>query len=209
MNRYIKTYTIPILILFHFIGLIGMVFINLERFAALSIYNLLLSVILIFISHASSQFNFLKLFIPVFVLGYLVELLGIITSFPFGNYHYGEALGFKLYDVPLIIGANWFMLVMGSGFFVRKVISQPWLQVFAGALVMVIVDYPIEHMASTLDYWYWDGNNIPLSNFLGWFFVSIIMQILFVKYMNKETNHLAIPYLIVVSVFFVLLNLFI
>ncbi len=186
-----------------------MVFINLERFAALSIYNLLLSVILLFISHASSQFNFLKLFIPVFVLGYLVELLGIVTGFPFGNYHYGEALGFKLYGVPLIIGVNWFMLVMGSGFLARKVVSNSWLQVLGAALLMVVVDYPIEQMASTLDYWHWEENNIPLSNFVGWFIVAIIMQVLFVKYMKRETNRMAVPYLVVVFLFFVLLNLFI
>lgn len=208
MNKHIKTYTVPVLILFHLIGFAGMVFIDLERFALLSVYNLLLSVVLLFVSQVTSKANFLKLFVPVFVLGYLVELVGIITGFPFGDYHYGDALGFKLYDVPLIIGVNWFMLVMGSGFLVRKAVSNPWLQVICAALLMVVVDYPIEQMASTLDYWYWAGNNIPVSNFLGWFFVAIIMQILFVKYMYKERNHMAVPYLIIVSVFFVLLNLF-
>ena len=199
---------ISVLVLFHLIGFLGMVFIDVEKFAQLSVYNLLLSLVLLLFGHTSSKSNFFKLLLPVFILGYLVELLGIFTGFPFGDYQYGEALGYKLSGVPAIIGVNWFLLVMGAGFFSKLVTESKGGQTFLASVIMVLVDFPIEHMASTLDYWHWAGNDIPFSNFIGWLFVSIIMQILFQKYMAKETNQLAIPYLVLVSIFFALLNLF-
>lgn len=203
-----RTVLVSILILFHLIGFVGMVFFDTQMFAGLSVYNLLLSLVLLFLGHTSSKQNFMKLLLPVLVLGYLVELLGIKTGFPFGTYYYGEALGFKLYDVPVIIGVNWFLLVMGSGFLVRSLVAATWLRVLLAPVFMVIVDFPIEHMASVLDYWHWQGDVIPFTNFIGWFVVSVIMQIFFQKYMQKEANLLAIPYLVLVSVFFVMLNLF-
>lgn len=185
-----------------------MVFFDLEMFSSLSMYHLLFSFLLIFLAQQKGRSEFLKLFIPVFLLGYTIEVVGIKTGFPFGSYYYGEALGFKVFDVPLIIGVNWFMLVMGAGYIVNKWIKPQWLRVVLASLIMVAVDYPIEQMASTLDYWHWQNDDIPAQNFVGWFVIAVIMQWLFQRIMKDTENKLAPWYIVVVAVFFVMLNVF-
>lgn len=206
-NNYITKLTLPTLIIFHLIGLVGMIFFDLRQFASLSMYNLLLSLVLLCVAQISSKLNFVKLFIPVFAVGYAVEVLGVHTGFPFGNYHYGSSLGIKLFEVPLIIGVNWFMLVMGAGFLTQLFLKNRGVQILVSALIMVLVDFPIEQMASKLDYWHWEGDVIPVQNFAGWFVISVFMQWLFQLYMKGQKNILAVPYIIVVSIFFLMLNI--
>lgn len=206
-NNYITKLTLPTLIIFHLIGLVGMIFFDLRQFASLSMYNLLLSLVLLYVAQISSKLNFVKLFIPVFAVGYAVEVLGVHTGFPFGNYHYGSSLGIKLFEVPLIIGVNWFMLVMGAGFLTQLFLKNRGVQILVSALIMVLVDFPIEQMASKLDYWHWEGDVIPVQNFAGWFVISVFMQWLFQLYMKGQKNILAVPYIIVVSIFFLMLNI--
>jgi putative membrane protein len=42
-------------------------------------------------------------------------MLGVHTGILFGNYKYGNALGLKLNDVPILIGINWFIVVYACG----------------------------------------------------------------------------------------------
>lgn len=184
-----------------------MVFVNVQTFANLTPLNLLLSVFLMLVCHEGEQKPLSILLSFVFVLGYLVELLGVHTGFPFGSYIYGSALGPRLFDIPLIIGLNWFLLVIGSGFLVTKFVLAKWLRVLLAAVLMVLVDIAIEAVAPNLNYWYWKDDVVPLMNYGGWFGVSLIMQVVFQNTVAGHTNKLAIPYLAVVAVFFILLNL--
>src|SRR5689334_23098853 len=43
----------------------------------------------------------------VYALTLAAEVIGVATGAIFGAYSYGEVLGFKLLEVPLIIGLNW------------------------------------------------------------------------------------------------------
>jgi hypothetical protein len=47
--------------------------------------------------------QFLIFFVIAFVVSNFYENLSILTGFPFGHYHYTEALGPKLFLVPLLI----------------------------------------------------------------------------------------------------------
>jgi uncharacterized membrane protein len=49
--------------------------------------------------------------LAVFVASFLVEAAGVNTGKIFGYYSYGSALGPKLWNTPLIIGLNWFVLI--------------------------------------------------------------------------------------------------
>ena len=46
------------------------------------------------------------LFLLVAVLGFAIEWYGVHTGSPFGFYQYGEGLGIKWKDIPLVIGLN-------------------------------------------------------------------------------------------------------
>jgi putative membrane protein len=47
--------------------------------------------------------EFLIFFVITFIVSNFYENLSILTGFPFGHYHYTEALGPKLFLVPLLM----------------------------------------------------------------------------------------------------------
>ena len=138
---------------------------------------------------ANSYFSIklIKAIIVIYFIGILAEVLGVRDNIIFGNYYYGNSLGPQVFGVPLIIGFNWLTLSfatygVSSYLFKNKTI----ITVFA-SILMVLTDYIIEPMAGTLDFWYWAGGNIPIQNYVGWFFVSLIIHSILVK-MNFKFN---------------------
>lgn len=210
----VQPHALWIMILFHLVGLLGIVFIDVDFFAGLSALNLLLSCILLFIDDEGPQKEFWQLFLLCFGLGYIVELIGITTGFPFGQYQYGENLGPLLFDVPLIIGLNWFLITMGAGFVSQELFSSRWARIVAAASLMVFVDFWIEPVADDLSFWRWGTewdypDYVPLYNYMGWFVVSVTMQYFFQRFMRLHINNLAIRYFFIVLTFFILLNIMI
>lgn len=205
--KLLQKFALHILIIFHLIGYIGISFIHKEVFANLTMMNLLLSALLLVVCHKGDSKGITRVFLFSYILGYSIELLGIKTGFPFGNYYYGHSLGPRLFDVPLVIGVNWFLMVMGGGYLAKRVVQNKVARIILAALFMVIVDFLIESIAPQLNYWYWKDDIVPFANFAGWFVVAIIMQIVFFTFMSNSTNKLGIPYIIVVTVFFGMLNL--
>lgn len=207
LQAFIHRYGIAILLIFHAVGLVGMTLIDRESFARLTPLNLLLSLSILWLAHPRPTLKLLYVFVGSYLLGYLAELLGTQTGFPFGDYHYGQALGPLLWEVPVIIGVNWFLMLMGSGYLARQIFRKPWLQVMGGALLMTLADLSIEPVAPLLDFWYWQEGSAPLVNYLGWFVVSVIMQLMFQKWLIGQDNPLARPYFLIVVSFFIGLNL--
>jgi len=109
----------------------------------------------------------------------------------FGEYQYGAVLGFQVFEVPLIIGLNWFMLSYAIGAMVNRYvrIAKPLI----AAVLMVILDVIIEPVAVKLDYWSWVGDSIPLQNYLGWFVISLIIQFSFQQLLPQTHSKIAIP----------------
>src|SRR5262245_38987906 len=52
--------------------------------------------------------EFLIFFVIAFIVSNFYENLSILTGFPFGHYHYTDALGPKLFLVPLLIAPAYF-----------------------------------------------------------------------------------------------------
>ena len=138
---------------------------------------------------ANSYFSIklIKAIIVIYLIGVLAEVLGVRYNMIFGNYYYGNSLGPKVLEVPLIIGFNWLTLsfaTYGVSSYLFK--NKTVITVFA-SILMVLTDYIIEPMAGALDFWYWVGGNIPIQNYFGWFFVSLIIHSILVK-MNFKFN---------------------
>jgi len=206
INKFLRKHGLFLIILFHLTGFVGIVFIHRQLFAHFSPLNLLFSALLLIVAHQQINLKILRLFIFCVVVGYLAELLGTQTGFPFGDYYYGPALGPRLWDVPIVIGVNWFLMVMGSGYLVRKFISNSVLQILLASALMVAVDFLIEPVAPKLDYWYWLSGEPPWLNFAGWYGVALIMHLVFQYATRGFSNSLALPYFVTISVFFALLN---
>ena len=52
--------------------------------------------------------------IASYLLTFFLEVIGVKSGLVFGSYEYGNGLGLKFLDVPLIIGLNWVVVVLGA-----------------------------------------------------------------------------------------------
>jgi putative membrane protein len=108
-------------------------------------------------------------FVPVSVLTFAVEVLGVSTGLVFGPYHYTSVLGPSLAGVPLLIGLNWVLVVLGSLTAVRAFVKGPWwLRALLAGVGCMAFDLLLEPVAVHLGYWVWDVPSIPLQNYLAW-----------------------------------------
>jgi putative membrane protein len=118
------------------------------------------------------------------LIGLAVEVVGVRLGFPFGRYLYTQELRPFILDVPLAIGCAWLVLFA----YVKQMlqlagITEPW-QYLCGASWMVFMDLLIDPLASgPLGYWIWKEEGwycgVPLTNFLGWFGVSLALFLIF------------------------------
>ncbi|MFD2034463.1 carotenoid biosynthesis protein [Belliella marina] len=197
-----------IITIFHVVGLLGMAMPLLRPyFQFLTPFHLLLCTGLLFYFHKNWNLAFFLFIFLAFGLGYGSEVMGVQTGFPFGNYVYGPVLGFRLFEVPLLIGVNWLLLVYVSGEIFHRRISNDYLAAAAGATIMVMLDILIEPVAVKLDFWDWKDGIIPVSNFVGWFFVAFFIQLVYRKLSFIKSNPLSLYLLINLAAFFTLLNI--
>ena len=160
-------------------------------------------------------FQFFVLIATVFVAGFLVEVLGTKKGFIFGNYFYGNTLGFNIWDVPLVMGINWIIVLFGAIYWANYILKnlifnafwRKFLVILLSSLLMTGLDFFIEPIAISLDFWHWEDNIIPLRNYLGWLAISILFNI-FVQTLNKVKIDFFSGYLFLVQlIFFLILNL--
>ncbi len=178
-------------------------------FLSLTPFNLLLSAALVFAFQKGDKSRFALFVILASVVGYLVELLGITTGWPFGEYYYGEALGPKILGVPPVIGLNWALLTYCSAIIASGFVSNRWARAFIGAGLMVGLDLLIEPMAPKLDFWHWQLGHAPFINFVGWYGCAVLLQLLFARLSTFQNNTVTGWYFVTVTLFFLLLNIFI
>ena len=200
---------IIIIVLFHIVGLIGFVIPSLRvLFIKLVPWHLLLMAVVIVYSYNQLSAKFLSFGLLVFTIGFSAELIGVHTGLLFGNYSYGETLGIKLFNVPLMIGVNWFLLIYSTGVLMqRSRIKNIYIRIIAGALALVSLDLLIEPVAIHFDYWHWTGNGIPLKNYTCWLLLSSVMLFIFEKFQFKPQNRAAVLLLVMQAVFFMILGL--
>lgn len=103
-----------------------------------------------------------------------LEIIGVQTGMVFGSYYYGGVLGLKLAEVPLVIGFNWVIVVLGAARFSERVTKSPLLAALLVGAVCVVYDFVLEPVAIGLDYWQWEGGHIPLQNYAAWFLIAAV-----------------------------------
>lgn len=131
------------------------------------------------------------------VVSNAIENIGVATGFPFGHYHYTDALGPKLGYVPLLIGPAylgvgylaWVIGTVLAGEVKRGVDDLAMLATpIIGAFVMVLWDLTLDPAVSTLGgWWVWEKGGgffgVPLSNYLGWYLTVFAFMQIFAVYL--------------------------
>ncbi|RKR85340.1 putative membrane protein [Mucilaginibacter gracilis] len=203
------TIAITIIILFHIVGLVGFFIPAIQPlFLKIVPFHLLLMFAVVVYSHQVFNKKLVAFIAITFVLGFAAEWVGVHLHLIFGNYFYGKTLGLKLFDIPLMIGVNWFLLIYCTGVFMQySGIKNLNLRVILGAVVLVLLDVLIEPIAIRFDYWHWAGLTAPGQNYLGWFILSGLMLGIFEAFKFSRQSSVGAVLLIAQYVFFALLHL--
>jgi uncharacterized membrane protein len=134
------------------------------------------------------------------VVSNILENTSILTGFPFGHYHYTDALGPKLFLVPLLIGPAYFAtgylawalstVLVGN---VRRGSSAftTFAVPFIASFLMVMWDICFDPTASTVSHiWIWEQGGgyfgVPLTNYLGWFLTVYLFLQLFALFLRTR-----------------------
>ncbi|WP_192347234.1 carotenoid biosynthesis protein [Algoriphagus sp. Y33] len=177
-----------------------------EYFLMLTPTQLLVTMVLLLGFHRGWSEAFPIFAAAAFWLGFGAELIGIHTGYIFGDYVYGPTLGPMLWEVPIVIGVNWFILVYLTGSVFYKVTDNDFYAALLGATAMTALDYVMEPVASALDFWYWKFDVIPPGNYLTWFLVAFLIHYIYRKGNFEKSNPLAALVLIMMILFFGVLN---
>lgn len=217
-----------IAILFHVIGIAGILFSGNDFFLRSTPFNLLLMFALLIWTQPGKNAYFFGFLLACFAVGVAVEIIGVKTGLLFGSYHYGTVLGYRFMEVPLLIGVNWFTVIYCSGISMYTLMHNllkrnepgalpertPTLKflsiVLDGALMAVFFDWLMEPVAVKLGYWKWTGENpgIPFYNYVCWFMVSVLLLIIFHYSKFLKQNKFAVNLLLIQLMFFLVLRTF-
>jgi uncharacterized membrane protein len=185
-----------------------------------------LSFALLFFALAQSIYEIgltktLLFFIITSVVGFLAEVLGTSSGFPFGKYAYdiyagSSYLGPEVLGVPEVVPLIWFVIVYicfsqtfgysrskdydSSESFQRSSnFSRSFLMIALTAFGAMAWDVVVDPMFTSYGYWSWSVDNpgpklygVPLTNFAGWFAVSFLMVALILLAFSAKRGSLII-----------------
>lgn len=164
---------------------------------------LLTAGILIYVDFQHNTRGFYSFLALSYAVGFLIEVAGVNTGVIFGEYSYGEVLGWKTWGTPWMIGVNWFIVT----YIVNQWVSD-WkltgvFHAIVAALIVTGLDYIIEPNAIQLNMWNWVGDSIPLKNYIAWFVISFGLSYYYYK-QNLPVKRISKVVLWAMILFFVL-----
>jgi putative membrane protein len=215
-----------IAILVHAVGLAGMVWIDRNWFSSFTPVNLLLMSALLIWTQADKTSRFYRFIAIAFTVGMLTEIIGVNTGLLFGSYSYGDTLGFGIAGVPLVIGMNWFVVMIAAASFLHRLLKRspvngvskpgflasylsPLSFVALTSLLAVFFDWIMEPAAVTLGFWKWNGDgSIPMLNYICWFFISFFLVSILRRFQIRTDNTFAFHLFLIQGTFFLLIRIF-
>jgi len=195
-----------VLLIFHFVGIVGISSEFSNFFVALTPINLLLSVFILMAFHPKYDSRFWFFSIVTILTGIGVEWIGVHTGWLFGSYSYSEVFGWKIDGIPILIGINWLMLTIICAEVVHPILKNKALKIISSALLMVFLDYLIEPVAVKYNFWQWHTGYIPWTNYLTWLIVSVPLQSLY-SWSKRGNNPLAKWLILAQVLFFIALQI--
>ena len=190
-------------------GFFGLLSDQKDFFLIMSPLAILITFILLILNYDFKQKGFITALISIITIGFLVEFLGVNYDLFFGSYEYGNNLGYKIGGVPIIMSVNWLVLIFLAGSFTEKIIPNSLLlKVLFGSLLMVFLDIFLEICAPKLDYWKFNEEVVPISNYNSWFIISAICLYIYFKLIKEKEYTLSTNMLAIHFAFFGLLSIF-
>jgi uncharacterized membrane protein len=195
-----------LVLLFHLTGFVGLAFSDSPEFyLQFTPLTLVLTAVLLLAFQPDRGTAFWSFCFTISLMGYLAEVIGVHTHQFFGFYTYGDTLGPRLLNVPVLIGLNWLVLTYVCGTLARYLPLPELARILLAAVLMLGLDVCMEPVAGPYDFWHWSADVIPLQNFRDWFVFAVLMQLLFSRARFIKANALApLVYLTQLLFFFLL-----
>lgn len=112
-----------------------------------------------------------------------VERVGTRTGWPFGRYHYTEALQPRVGQVPVIVPAAWFAMAVPAREAAHAALgaqSTALRRLLLGSAALTAWDLFLDPQMTAEGYWEWARpgryRGIPLSNYVGWFLTGVAVM---------------------------------
>jgi putative membrane protein len=194
-----------------FAGLIGHIITSLRPLMlSLTPYMLfLMGLLVIYLTLIRGELKLLIWCLIIYILTFILEAAGVKSGMIFGSYSYGDTLGLKLLGVPLIIGFNWVIVILGAVTIAEQIDQNIFLTALFTGTLSVLFDIMMEPVAIKLHYWEWNSGLIPVSNYYSWFGISFMSSLLYDLLKIKTKVKLPEIYFTIQLIFFILLSLFI
>ncbi|MEO9599366.1 carotenoid biosynthesis protein [Parasphingorhabdus sp.] len=175
----------------------------LKKYSPALVAGAMIAFVILHGSHQWGRRRVASFAVTIFCVGWFFETVSINTGFPFGNYTYGDIMWPFFGHVPVaVMPAYWVMAYVcwSLALLLRRRINGPMDRNFMvgvpviGAILMVVWDLSMDPLRAIAEQrWHWhDGGSyfgIPLTNFLGWFFVTWFMfQIFAMLVCQAERN---------------------
>jgi putative membrane protein len=117
--------------------------------------------------------------------GFAVEVLGVHTGVPFGDYLYTGGLGASAFGVPIVVAFAWPMLAWPAALAARRLCRSFGGRVAVGAWALAAWDLFLDPQMVAAGHWTWSHPNphlpgvpdVPLTNYAGWLVVSVVMSV--------------------------------
>lgn len=205
----LEKYSTWFLVIIYLVGVVGHIYDKtLPMMLNMTPVTLLIGASLIIYSEVRKRKEFIVWFFFSYALTFTIEVIGVKSKLVFGDYYYSKVLGMSLFDVPLIIGVNWVIIVLGAISVASRIFSNKLFIVIASGIIATLFDFLLEPIAIKLGYWIWSDNTIPLQNYLAWFIIASTISASFIIANISVKGKSAESYLCVQAMFFLFLNLF-
>ncbi len=164
--------------------------------------------VVLFSSMNKASKNFILWVVVIYITTLLLEVIGVKTGLVFGSYWYGDTLGFKFLDVPMIIGFNWTMVILGAILLSEKIFNKKIFIIISASVMATLFDFFMEPTAIKLGYWNWSNISVPIQNYLAWFIISLAFTILYLRMGINLKSDLPIKFFVTQFIFFIILYVF-
>jgi len=124
----------------------------------------------------------------VAISGFVVEAVGVNTGIFFGDYSYGNLLGWKVFGTPIFIGLLWFLVSYSAYTIVKELNNARWMRISLGVVLIVSFDLILEQFAILYKFWNWPGNEVPLSNFVTWAVLGLVYLVFYELTLKKKDS---------------------
>jgi putative membrane protein len=208
MKEIYKSYFLYFLIIVYVSGAIGFV-VNPSFFSPFTPYTLLLTCFVFLIHSPLKEKKFIITFFSIAFLSFIIEVIGVKTGLIFGKYSYGNGLGYKLLNVPLVISINWAILICAGIIVVSRIFTNKITVLVVAALLITLLDLVYEQVAPKLDFWQFESGLPGLNNYLSWIGVAFFTSYFFYPTIIKGNRTVSLIILLLQIIFFTFLFIFI